>query len=513
MSAYFSIVVPVYRTDPGYLAQMIDSVQAQTDDDWELLLIDDGSQDSGLSAALRAAAAADQRIVTDELPGNSGIVAATDRGLSWASGEFVCLLDHDDVLTPDALATVRAAIDERPDADVLYSDETIVGPLGEVLGEFTKPVFSPERLRGQMYTGHLATYRRSLLERVGGMREGFDGSQDYDLVLRATELAREVVHIPTSLYRWRTLPTSVSHTVDNQYVFDAAQQALTEHLGRRGTAAEVIQTDSTGRYRIDRALPAGCSVAVLIPVAGTRSFTDGRLTTAVLQAVSGVQAGIGALEPQVVVLADSRVKQQVLDEIADLMPADRLTVLHRSRFGTSAAVNRAVLALGVSHLVLLAEDAVPHTPGWLDRLVSLAADEQIGVVAPRLINGDGLLLGAGLSFRDGLPRVIAAGVGSDDAGPFGALQINREVTAPNMEVVAIAVDLLLNVGGFSQLLQLSGAVVDVALKAAESGRRAVVSADVDVIIDRDPRLPDELDLRLLHARWGRYLKADRYWPY
>lgn len=513
MNAYFSVLVPVYRTDSGYLGEMISSVRSQDFQDWQLVLVDDGSNAPALTTDLQAAAASDDRIVVEVLERNSGIVKATNRGIQLAVGTFVCLLDHDDVLAPDALSQVRKAIDEQPDADVLYSDEIIIGPDGAILGEFGKPEFSPERLRGQMYTGHLGSYRRSLLDRIGGLREGFDGSQDYDLVLRATELARQVVHIPAALYRWRTLPGSVSHSEGNQYVFDAARRALSEHMHRRGLVAEVVQTDRTGRYRIDRALPDDAAVAVLIPAAGERTYAGQTLTQGVTEAVRGMEARIGLLSPQVVIIAADGLDRWVLDAAREAVPAERLTVITAGDPATPAAINRAVIDLDVTHLVLLAEHCVPASIGWLDRLVALAADPEIGVVSPRLVDEQGRTRASGLAFVGGMPRPIGAGADREDPGPFGALQINREVTAAPADAVSVAVSLFREVGGLSPLLELPGAIADLALKIAETGRRAVATTEVEVTTDRDPRLPGRLDLELLDARWGRYLARDRYWPY
>ncbi len=491
---------------------MIESVRSQEFQDWQLVLVDDGSNAPALTANLQAAAASDERIVVEVLERNRGIVAATNRAIQLANGTFVCLLDHDDVLAPDALSRVRKAVEEQPDVDVLYSDELIIGPNGETLGEFGKPDFSPERLRGQMYTGHLGSYRRSLLDRIGGLREGFDGSQDYDLVLRATELARQVVHIPATLYRWRTVPGSVSHSDGNQYVFDAARRALSEHMHRRGSVAEVVQTDSTGRYRIDRALPDDAAVAVLIPVTGARTYTGGTLTEGVTEAVQGIEARIGLLSPQVVIIAAEALDPWVLDAAREAVPQERLTVIRAGDPVTSAAVNRAVIDLDISHLVVLAEHCVPASIGWLDRLVALAADPEIGVVTPRLLDERGRIRASGLAFEGGTPVAIGAGADRQDPGPFGALQINREVTAPPAEVMSVAAPLFREVGGLSPLLELPGAIVDLALKIAQTGRRAVATAEVEVSTDRDPRLPGRLDLELLDARWGRYLDRDRYWP-
>ena len=198
-----SLLVPVYRTPLDYLTEMVGSVQAQTDPRWQLILLDDGSGDPDLTAAMAELGAGDQRIVMASLPVNSGIVAATAAALELATGEFVALLDHDDLLAPTAVERVRNAIAADPQIDMLYTDEDQLHPDGEFRAAFAKPEFSLSDCVGRCTLGHLTVYRRSLIDRVGGIRSGYDGSQDYDLALRATEQARTVAHLPEVLYHWR----------------------------------------------------------------------------------------------------------------------------------------------------------------------------------------------------------------------------------------------------------------------------------------------------------------------
>ena len=504
----FSVLVPVYRTPLRYLRSMVDSVLAQTFRDFQLLLVDDGSGDAELTAELTAMAAVDSRIELVPQAVNAGIVRASAAGLAAATGRFVALVDHDDELLPDALELFARAIDADDELDYLYSDEAIVDPEGELLGVFVKPDFSPVRLLGQMYTGHLAVFRRTLLAEIGGFRDGFDGSQDYDLVLRASERARSIGHLPKALYRWRTLPTSVSHSDDNQHVFDAAQRALTEHLHRTRTAAEVVQTDSTGRYRIDRPLPAELRVDIILSTTGGRTFARGADRPA-------LAAALDALAPVCSELADVGL---VLVGTPEALPPDRpaswpgrwLTVEHPHPAGP-AAINRAVAASSAEYVVLVLEGLADLGAQDLPRLVALAADARIGAVGPQVVDGGGRLSSAGVTFTGMLPAPIGRGCDLDDPGPFGALQVDRDVLALAPGVLVLSRALYLRVGGLSVRMTLAAAWLDLCFKTRAAGRATVVCADARAVFDRPAALPEPAAAAELGNRWRRAVARDPYW--
>lgn len=504
----FSVLVPVYRTPLRYLRLMIDSVLVQTERDFELILVDDGSDDPELTAELDRLAEQDRRILSVALERNGGIVRASARGLEVATGEFVALVDHDDELLPDALELFAAAIRADPEVDYLYSDEAIIDPDGELLGNFRKPDFSPTRLLGQMYTGHLAVFRRALLDRIGGFRNGFDGSQDYDLVLRVTEQARAIEHIPHALYRWRTLPTSVSHSDNNEHVFAAARRALTEHLDRTGTVATVVQTDSTGRYRIDRELADGVRVDVVIPDTGGRTFAGGAdrpslpSMLAVLAPACSELPGLG-----VVIVSGSDPFPQRSTE----WPGSWLAVPQQRSAATPAAINSGVAASSADYVVLVTEGLGELSGPDLVRLVSMAADRRIGAVGPILIDGAGRLASAGVTFTAMAPEPIGSGCELGDPGPFGALQIDRDVLALAPGVLVVQRELFLSVGGLSVRMDLPAALIDLCFKTAALGRRTVVSADASAVFDRPAPLPTATHSAEIADRWRRAVTRDPFW--
>jgi GT2 family glycosyltransferase len=513
MSVYYSILVPVYRTRNDHLTEMIDSVRAQTDSDWELLLVDDGSDDARLTADLEAAAASDDRIVVDVLDSNGGIGAATARGLELARGEFICLLDHDDLLVPDALALVRAAIADHPEADVLYTDEDQLHPGGIVTAAFRKPDFSAERLRGQMYLGHLVSYRKSLLDIVGGFRSGYDGSQDYDLALRATEAAREVVHIPHVAYHWRIHSASASHREDNAGVFDSARRALADHLDRAGIDGEVQRVHEVGVYRIIRRLPDPPKVSIIIPTRGTRGWVWGRERVLVVDAVRSVVESSTYPDYEIVLVADTATPESVLADLRDVAGARLIVVPYEGPFSFSAKINIGAVAATGDQLLLLNDDIEVVSPDWISTMVALSAGD-VGMVGAKLLYEDGTVQHLGHLYERGEVTHVAAGCPADWPGPFADLLIDRDVSGVTGACALVRREVFEAVGGLSPALPVNFNDVDLSLKITQAGYRILVTPHAVLYHFESktrPRTVAPSEVHTLRRRWNHRLLVDPHW--
>ncbi|MSO32005.1 MAG: glycosyltransferase, partial [Ilumatobacteraceae bacterium] len=253
-SPLISIVTPVYNTPLYALEECIASVFAQTYTNWQLCLVDDQSPRQETRDFLARAARQDSRIVVSHRATNGGIVAASNDAVAFATGDYIGLLDHDDVLEPDALAEVVAALHADPSIDYIYTDEDLLQQDGTTRDQFRKPDWSPERFRNQMYVCHFSVIKTSLMHLVGGFRPGFDGSQDYDLMLRVTEKAHKIHHIPKILYHWRVIDGSVAaDPTAKPYAYSAGQRAVEEHCHRVGIAADIsLVTALPGNYHVVR---------------------------------------------------------------------------------------------------------------------------------------------------------------------------------------------------------------------------------------------------------------------
>jgi hypothetical protein len=230
-----SVLVPTYNTSESHLREMIESVIRQAYPHWELCIADDASPDARVRELIEEYAALDARIVPIFRSENGHISHATNSALEAASGEFIALLDHDDVLAPEALFEIALEHNRHPEADMIYSDEDKLGSDGTLVDPFFKQAWSPDSFLSRMYTCHLGVYRTAIAREIGGFRPGFEGSQDYDFVLRFTERTQHVRHVPLVLYHWRIHANSTASCAEAKpYAENAAVRALDEALERRG---------------------------------------------------------------------------------------------------------------------------------------------------------------------------------------------------------------------------------------------------------------------------------------
>jgi glycosyltransferase involved in cell wall biosynthesis len=266
----FSILMPVYNTPDEYLRQAIDSVVEQLYQDWELCIVDDASASNGIRPLLEEYGQKDARIRPSFRRTNGGISACTNTALEMASGEWLVLMDHDDVLAEHALYLVAEAINGDPDAAIVYSDEDHIDATGRRCRPYFKPDWDCDLFLGQNLVNHLGAYRADLARRVGGFREGFEGSQDWDLALRVLSASpgAKVHHIPFVLYHWRMTGDAFSQTSPTN-ALEAAQRAVNEYFTRTGQAAVASAVGRSGypsHLRIKRHLPAERPlVSIIIP--------------------------------------------------------------------------------------------------------------------------------------------------------------------------------------------------------------------------------------------------------
>jgi O-antigen biosynthesis protein len=476
----FSIVTPVYETPLGVLRAMLRSVRRQRFADWELCLVDDASPDPRVGAELERASRSDPRIRVARREANGGIVAASNDALRMAQGEFIALLDHDDKLHPDALSFAAEALDREPTADYLYTDEDKIDRVGLHFGPFCKPDWSPERLRTQMYTCHLSVLRRSLVEEVGGFDPEFEGSQDWDLVLRVTEKARSVVHVPRVLYHWRAIETSTAEGGETvkPWAFEAGTRAVQAHCERTGLEARVVRDEGLpGVYHLEPALSAQPSVSIVIPTNGQRREVRYEEVTLVEHCVRSIVTTSTYENYEVVCVADSSTDAAVLSRLAEIAGERLRVVTYDEEFNFSAKIN-----LGARHsegdlLLLLNDDMEVVTRGWIERLAMYAAQPGIGAVGARLLWEDGRLQHAGVIFEGGLPGHLYRGFTGHFKGYSNNAYVAQNYLAVTGACMMTPAAALAEVGGFSVDLPVNYNDVDYCLKLREKGLRVVYDPD------------------------------------
>lgn len=476
----FSLVTPVYRPKPGDLQSTIDSVRNQTCADWEWILVDDHSDQPGVTAVLRRAAGLDSRITIVERATNGHIVAASNDGLERARGRWIVLLDHDDLLVPASLARIADAIEKHPAAGYVYTDEDKIDDQGHLSGEFRKPDWSPERLRHQMYLGHLSALRADLVARVGGFHAGFDGSQDHDLALRVTELCEDVVHIPEVLYHWRIVPGSVAGDPNaKDYATDAGIKAVTEHLARMGRPDDRVSVTRVAHtYRTIRAFDPDTLVSVIIPTCGTIGTVWGETRCFVVEAVRSLLEHTHHELVEIVVVHDLITPREVLDQLRAICGSRLSLVPYDAPFNFSDKCNRGFLAAAGDVVVFLNDDVEIQSEDFLEQLCAPLEEPSVGMTGAHLTFSDATIQHAGLVFQDSEFMHAYFEVPDDEFGYFGELLVDREVSGLTAACVALRAPVVEEIGGFWTGLPGNFNDVDFSYKVRRTGRRLVWLSEV-----------------------------------
>lgn len=507
----FSIVTPVFNPPEDAFRACIDSVLNQPYDNWEWCLADDGSSEPHVAALLRLAET-DPRVKVVRGQSNEGIVAASNRAAQLATGEFVCLLDHDDLLTMHALTTLDNAVREFPDIDYLYSDEDKLDADGNRYDRFCKPDWSPERLLGQNYCSHLSTIRRSVFEEVGGFRTGFDGSQDYDLVLRVTEKARRVVHIPDVLYHWRAVAGSTASEFDAKpQAFTAAIEAIRSHLDRTGQKAEVEQTAS-GYYRVRRPVAGEPKVSIVMPTRGSSKSIWGRTTCLATNAVSSIVERSTYRNYEVVLVHDSTTPACELDTMQQLLGERLVLIEYPHEFDFADKTNRGVVRSSGDVVVMLNDDTQVVSTDWMETLLGHLSVPDVGMVGPLLLLADGRIQSAG-HYNDRTPHNLGAGALPGEGGPFGMFAVAGERTGLTAACAAIRREVYDEVGGMSTTFPRSFNDVDLGFKLLRRGYRIIWTPFAQLYhfesLTRNPQVSEQ-EIKALYERWGVTMEHEPY---
>ena len=441
-----SVVIPVYEPRLEFLEACIDSVRTQLYDNWELCIADDDSPSAAIQTALQACAGSDDRIKLCLRSEQGGIAHCSNSALQLATGEFVALLDHDDVLPEHALASVAFAISNCPTADILYSDEDKLDEQGQRYDPYFKTDFNYELLLGQNCISHLGVYRRSLLEKLGGFGSDLDGSQDHDLALRAVAATtpKKIVHIPHVLYHWRVFEESGSFSTDQlPRSMQAAARAIQQHLDNNEAAGGEVAAAGYGSYhRIHWALPDPApSVTIVIPTRDNAELLE--------TCVDGLLNNTAYPNLRVLIIDNGSQDATTLALLQRLGESPLVDVhVHDQPFNYSELNNVAVEQCDSDLVCLLNDDIEVIDDAWLGEMVALASREGVGAVGARLLYPDDTVQHGGVVLGImGVANHLHKDLPVDSPGYFGRLQLCQEVSAVTAACLVIRRSTYLEVGG------------------------------------------------------------------
>lgn len=467
----FSVLMPVYQPPLPFFEAAVRSVLNQNYADWQLCLVDDGSRDKSHLAALRAWISGDDRVQLVERDTNGGIAIATNDALVLARGDYCVFVDHDDLLAPDALLLIADAITSNPDALLLYGDEDYVDADGRRSRPILKPDWDPEWLRTTNYVLHPTVVRTDFLRRIGGVRSGIDGVQDWDLLLRIAEHAsrRQIVHVPEILYHWRLHGGSTAAGVNEKSGIVAAQKkVLLETLDRRGESAAIEST--TGGWRIKFELPS--TPPVVSAVIPTRDRAD--LLEKCLQ---GLRERTSYSYWQAVIVDNGSVESQTLALLDSLRKDARFKVIRDDRpFNYAALCNAGVRTADGRIIVLLNNDIEPIAPDWLEELVRHAVRPCIGMVGATLYYPNDTIQHAGVVVGlNGVADRPYVGYPRGFRGVDARLGYVRTVTAMITACAAIRRETYDTVGGMDEALPIACNDIDICLRVADLGLSNIIT--------------------------------------
>jgi len=449
----FSIITPVYNTGAEHLHDTVQSVLAQVYGDWELWLSDDASTDPDTRRALAEVAVLDKRIRTLTASRNGGISVATNAAAAKAKGEVLVFLDHDDLLTPDCLAELALYYTAHPDADIVYSDDDKLDDEGRFYAPQFKPDWSPALLTSFMYMSHVFTVRRSLFAELGGFRSDFDGSQDYDFALRASERARHVGHIPRVLYHWRAVPGSTAVSGEAKpHSFEAGRKAVQEHLYRVGVVGRVMHADwaraaSVGMFSI-RFPDDGPSVTIIVPTYNAAELLSACLKSLELTTYRNYR---------VMVVDNDSDCPNALAYLEGLSRESRVLVERipkiDGKFNYAALMNEAVARADGDLILFLNNDTKVIEPSWLSQMVGLASFKGVGSVGARLRFADDHIQHAGIvqGYREGLVGHAFRGLHASQWGYLGLMRAPHERMAVTGACMLTPRALFQEMGGFDAI--------------------------------------------------------------
>jgi glycosyltransferase involved in cell wall biosynthesis len=454
-----SIVMPVYNTEEQCLKLAINSVFQQLYPNWELCIVDDSSTKKDIPTIIREYAEKDTRIKVKSLESNLGIAGASNIGLSMASGDYVGFLDHDDELTRDALYQNVKLLNNDLSLDVIYSDEDKIDTRQRRVEPFFKPDWSPDLLLSMNYVCHFTIIRKSLIEKVEGFRSGFEGSQDYDLFLRVTELTQQIGHIPKPLYGWRKVFGSAASSIKAKpYAYVSAKRALNEAIKRRGIQGEAVETEWKGLFRIKYALKEEPLVTIIIPTKDKANILK--------TCIDSIEEQTDYQNYEIIVVDSGSVTDEAISYLFSL---DHKVLNYNGQFNFSRINNSAVSGANGEYLLFLNNDTKVLQRDWLKELVSVAQREDVGVVGPKLIYPNGLIQHAGTIIGLGGPAGQAFNMVPDGEGYFGLPNIIRNCSSLTAACMITKKKTYEDLGGFDENLAVAYGDVDFCLRLGKAG--------------------------------------------
>lgn len=468
-SPLISVAVPAYRTPERFLIQMIESLIAQTYGNWELCIANGSPEDAAMKTVLEKYTKKDSRIRVSELTENKGIAGNTNAALEMAQGEFVGLLDHDDLLAPNALYEIALALGRDRALDAVYTDEDkVTTELDEHFQPHLKPDFNLDLLRSNNYICHFFVVRRSIVQKIGGFRQEFDGAQDHDFIFRCIETAEKVGHIPEILYHWRTHKASTAdNPASKMYAFDAGKRAIEAHLKRTGTEGTVSHTPDLGFFRVKYPVQGQPLVSIIIPNKDEKETLKA--------CIDSIREKTEYPNYEIIIVENNSTTDEIFQYYKELSQDPRIRLLRwKKEFNYSAINNYGVRHANGEYLLFLNNDVTVITPGWIRELLGVCQRPEVGAAGVKLIYPDDTIQHAGCVIGlGGIAGHMFVDMPANRTGYLHKASILQDMSAVTAACMMMKRAVFEEAGGFTEKLSVAFNDVDLCLKVRKNHKLIV----------------------------------------
>ena len=469
-----SIVIPLFNTPIRYLDELLVSITSQTYANWELCLAD-GSTKKEVGDFIRQKYGKEKRIRYQKLEENNGIAGNTNAAVAMATGDYVMLCDHDDLVAVDALYEMVSVLNEDSSIDIIYTDEDKVN--SDTTMYFSpnfKPDFNFDFLRSINYICHIFTVRKTILDEVGGFRENFDGAQDFDFILRCCEKTTKIAHIPKILYHWRVHQESTAdNPLSKMYAYDAGQKAIEQHLKRCGVTAEVSKTENLGFYRVKYQQEGSPLVSILIPNKDQKDTLD--------QCLKSIEARTDYENYEIIIIENNSTEQETFEYYKQIKNPKIRVIEWKDEFNYSAINNFGVRHAKGEYLLFLNNDIEVINSDWLGEMLSNCQREEVGAVGAKLYYPDNTVQHAGVIVGiGGVAGSVFVGLKRGYTGYMHRASIQQNLSAVTAACMMVKKSVFEEVGGFEEELKVAFNDIDFCLKIREKGHLIVYDPYVEL---------------------------------
>ena len=464
-----SVAVPAYRTPETFLRQMIDSLLAQTYGNWELCIANGSPDDEQMKQVLAEYTQRDSRIRVQELKENLGIAGNTNAALAMTEGEFAGILDHDDLLAPNALYEIALALEKDPELDAVYTDEDkVTTDLSEHFQPHLKPDFNLDLLRSNNYICHFFVAKQSVIRKAGGFRQEFDGAQDHDFIFRCVEEAGKIGHVPEILYHWRTHKASTAdNPASKMYAFEAGRRAIEAHLKRTGTEGTVTHTPDLGFFRVQYPVHGEPLVSIIIPNKDEKE--------ALHACIASIKEKTKYQNYEIIIVENNSTSEEIFAYYEELKKDPKIRVIRwEKEFNYSAINNYGARYANGEYLLFLNNDVTVITEGWLTEMLGMCQRREVGAVGVKLLYPDDTIQHAGCVIGiGGIAGHMFVNMPANRTGYLHKASILQDMSAVTAACMMMKKAAFEEVGGFTEELSVAFNDVDLCLKVRETGRLIV----------------------------------------